>query len=330
VLLTACAEGPQGPDGWKPSRWDPAYERFTCDDGGSGLDRSGPCGGVGFAGPDTAYVTWNWNFPEPGLWPTELRGVPEQQSDSTVVLYVQVDSIGAGFLPNRTVTLTATAIDEAGAAADGAYGHFHRGLNGLPKPAGVFLPANASQVVVNTGDSVGLVTYRTSAVSGPVILRGESEGAKPAVDTIPVGVFGLVELVPGPTFDTVGPTTIHPSSNWVTPVMGARLMELADSFFAKYGTKLGYNDASLPRGGKFDLHEQWGADDPTCRFRNRSGVLIAAPRGCHGLHRLGLDVDLRVLNLSSQQRNRVRDLWSVLAEEQVINEGDHYHLRYRP
>lgn len=272
VLIASCAEGPQAPDPGKLN-----LERFTCDDGGSGLDLSGPCGGVGFAGPDTAYVTWNWNFPGQGLTPTNLRGGgppwPNMPVDTIIDLFVHVDSIGRGFLANRTVTLTLAPIDEAGGNVDGPYGHIHRGADGVAKPVGGFLPGNAREVVLNTGNSPVIIRYRTGPVSGPVIMRGVSEGAKPAVDTVPVGVVGLVSLVQRTSDTLIGKTTSHTDNHYVVGTMVTMLDDLADSMRAQFSIRLFYNDCSLARGGVFDFRFTWEAP--------------------HSEHRAGRDCDLR-------------------------------------
>lgn len=249
--------------------------------------------------------------------------------DTIIDLHVHVDSIGANggsYLPNRTVTLTAAAIDEAGGGVDGIYGHIHHGAGGVSKPFGGFLPGNTPQKVVNTGDSLVIVRFRTGPVSGPVILRAESEGAKPAVDTVPVGVFRLVPLAERASYTLIGQLAWHPENHYVTLWMAELLEALADSVQAKFGRGLFYNDCSLPFGGVFDLGQRWQAS--------------------HYEHRGGMDCDLRTNGttafggLNLEERKFVRDLWPTLGgqvyDETVRPDGvtpntvnPHYHLRFR-
>lgn len=165
--------------------------------------------------------------------------------DTIIDLHVHVDSIGAdggAYLPNRTVTLTAAAIDEAGGSIDGVYGHLHHGAGGVRKPAGGFLPGNTLQKVVNTGDSLVIVRFRTGPVSGPVVLRAESEGAKPAVDTVPVGVFRLVPLLARGSYTLIGDKPWHPQNHYVTQWMAELLRRLADDVQGRFARGLFYND----------------------------------------------------------------------------------------
>ncbi len=143
--------------------------------------------------------------------------------------------------------------------------------------------------------------------------------------TIPVGVPDLVQLVPNGTFDIVGVTTIHPSSNWVTPKMKRVAMMFADSFFTALQKKVGFNDASLHFGGKFDLHEQWDQSSlPTCLFKGAHN-----PPGCHQRHRVGMNLDLRSQGLSEDESTRLKQIWKNVANTSVGIEGDHFHV-FRP
>ena len=236
-----------------------------------------------------------------------------------VQLQVSVDSEGVS-LPNRDVTLSVSAIDLSGAGADGPYGHVHTGVGGIQKPAGTLSPTE-----VNTGsDRVSTVTYRTGPVSGPVVLRAESQGAKAKVDTVQVGVLGLTPLTGRNSYKLIGKTSIHPVNYWGVPAMVTKLNRLADNFYAAFNRPLYYNDLSLPLGGLFDVDTNWAC--------------------CHDEHRAGRDLDLRTdgdtLNggLTPGQRIFVWDDWELLGGE-VYDErlkrdrvtpnlkNPHYHLR---
>ena len=266
-------------------------------------------------GPDS--MTVNLDKDDVQVWPTGVIGATTTQ----VQLRVSVDSNGTKNVKDKWVMLSLAAVDSSGTGSDGQYGHFHTGLGGTDKPAG-----KLSKDSVNTGPSglEGVVQFTGSEVSGPVVIRAEVPGARPDSVTIPVGVPNLVQLLPGPTFDTVGTKTIHPNSHWVTPAMRVRAEAFADSFFTRFHKKVAFNDASLPFGGKFDIHQQWASDDPECL--HLGGQL----NGCHAGHRRGLDVDLRTNNLLVNQIKAAKELWETVSGREIFPHPDHYHLPYRP
>jgi len=75
--------------------------------------------------------------------------------------------------------------------------------------------------------------------------------------------------------DVGGATAAHPMNHFGTPFMvGSVIPGLAADYFAQRQGTLGINDMSLPKGGLFDLNQQWN---------NRGG---------HNLHRYGTSVDI--------------------------------------
>lgn len=229
----------------------------------------------------------------------------------SLILYVAVDSGGEGnHVLGRTVTISVKAVDSAGASIDGPYGHLHFGANGTPKPTG-----SLSQPSVNTGQQ-GLVTliYRPSIVSGPIIIRATSPGALTIVDTFAVGVPGLAPMGGRSTYNLIGSLPEHPNSHNTIPAVQSRLDTLADVFFARFAQPIEFNDISIPLGGKFDYgYLDWGAQ----------------PRR-HAEHRVGRDIDTRIINLSQIQQDFIRSRWQRLGGT-VFQEGTppHFHLRYR-
>ncbi len=263
------------------------------------------------------------NHPNGGPWP------------DTVVVWVAVDSGGeGGHLPNRTVTLTLEVADSSGTGTDAPYGHMHTGASGFAKSTGTL-----SQATVNTGPGgIAVISYRASGLSGPITIRAQSSSPViPNAVTFAVGVPGLTILAPGTNFDTIGSLTIHPLNIAVVPEMIPALGALADSFQARFGRKLEYNDASLPLGGKFDLRRQWWNDDPGCVFTRGNGTVVPIPPGCHQVHRAGKDIDLRtkvfngttfVRDFTSAESTLVVTVWQELTQHRVGVEGDHFHLYY--
>ena len=252
---------------------------------------------------------------------SDFSGQPVQ---TQMQLRVSVDSSGIK-LPNRSVTLSVAAVDSAGGGIDGPYGHYHRGAGGAQKPAG-----SVSPITVNTGPSrVATATYRTGPISGPVILRAESQGAKSRVDTVHVGVLGLVPLSPRYSDSLVGSSETHPAwaNHWGLPSMVQRLNLLADAFYSEFHRKIWFNDLSLPLGGRYDFTNNWGYP--------------------HDEHRAGRDLDLKtdpdgredLGGMTEAQRTWVWEFWEFLGgtvgderyktDKITLRAQPHYHLRYR-
>lgn len=246
-----------------------------------------------------------------GYWPDTAR------------IEVRVE-VGGTAQPGKTVQLRLVAVDSSGAGSDAPYGHFHTGANGA-KPTGTL-----SATSVTTGvDGKAFVTYRPGLVSGPIVVIGTSTDVDSAIARVRVEVPGLVELIATQSVSIIGQVPIHPINNFVTAVMRAGLMEVADSFFARYNTQVVYNDASLAFGGKFDLHRQWASSDALCTFTPAGGTPVVTPNGCHALHRIGLDIDVRTNGVSDARQRYLRDEWQSVAGRTVIREGNHNHFRDR-
>jgi hypothetical protein len=171
-----------------------------------------------------------------------------------------VDSTGAR-LPGRAVTLTLEA-------QEGTAGHAHVGS----KPAGA-LDAEGQETVVTGTDGWAHVMFQAPASSGPVEVHGTSDGATSAVDTVQVGIAGLVQLVESSADTLIGGRAAHPDNHWGTPGMVALATALADSLAhrklafdslpdsvrgsSRFPAKLEVNDMSLVLGGLFDWKATW-------------------------------------------------------------------------
>ena len=94
------------------------------------------------------------------------------------------------------------------------------------------------------------------------------------MNTLDVGVAGLGQLPDAGPFHVVvrGGTDTHPEGTYGTPDTVARLIVLAQEYFKVTDRRLSINDLSLPRGGLFDINNNW-----------------APP---HHEHRAGADADL--------------------------------------
>lgn len=173
--------------------------------------------------------------------------------------------------------------------------------------------------------------YTAGVFGGPVTIRGTSEGAAEAVDTIRVAVPGLVEPLEGGNIDTIGVHGVHPGSRWGTGAFVAALRALADSLRARadslaplpdslrpagrFPRVLGVNDMSLPCGGKFDLNAEY------------------SPCFSHAGHRAGTEADIDVRRGAGDDNLAlfIRSIWidrfgHVIGDEREAR--NHFHLRY--
>jgi len=214
-------------------------------------------------------------------------------------------------IPDRTVVLSLTP-------KEGTAGHLHTG----GKPAGTL-----SLLTVPTGSGTAEVTYTAPEASGPVAIRGTSDGALDALDTIRVRVSGLRPLSPGTNYFLTGAPGQHEGRYHGTPAFLSALGVLADSLAAykariptlpvseqptgMFPAQLGINDLSLPEGGIFDLQNNWGPD--------------------HAEHRIGTNADIHVPGGADwdDYAEFVERIWSTILRGTLGNERaqkNHFHL----
>ncbi|MDX1251918.1 MAG: penicillin-insensitive murein endopeptidase [Gammaproteobacteria bacterium] len=78
-------------------------------------------------------------------------------------------------------------------------------------------------------------------------------------DTFDVGVPGLTKLPASTAFHITarGGTGTHPEGTWGTMDAVGRLVLVAKEYFDITGRRLSINDLSLPKGGRFDINNNW-------------------------------------------------------------------------
>jgi hypothetical protein len=192
-------------------------------------------------------------------------------------------------------------------------GHNHSG----GKPPGQLFGSvfdttlHTDTVRVNTGSGgTTTVLYVAPDPSGQVTFTGTSGSATTGTAQVMVKIDGLQQYSPGAHYDTVGTKPIHPINNWATPGHIARLQELADIYFAEYGSKVHYNDTSLQYGGLFDV------DSTRWTYAHRA-------------HRAGRNTDVRTTGLDQETLDFLASQWRRCCGK-VIDETStsqpHYHL----
>ena len=128
-----------------------------------------------------------------------------------------------------------------------------------------------------------------------------------------VRVPDLQDLPSGEGYILVGATTTHPSNHWTAPDVITRLQNIARDFRTECGSQSGYralnyNDVSPIWGGLFDINANWNPP--------------------HREHRRGREVDFSNANaLPSALQTALRNIIQRHGGG-VLNEGDHWHVRF--
>lgn len=216
---------------------------------------------------------------------------------STIPINISCSFFGAA-VPNCDITLNPLVVAEPNTG-----GHMH-GDGG--RPLGSIFPMQG-----NTGSQAYLATTYTAPEAAGVI-RVSGSGTHPQYGffsgtfTIGTMVSGLSPLGPSMTYDLVGQTAAHPDNHYGTPSFIASLGTLAYAYNQMFpGQKLAYNDMSLPWGGIFDIFANWGSP--------------------HRSHRLGTDVDVRLVPVN--RRQALQHMIRQSGISTILIEGNHWHLR---
>jgi len=219
--------------------------------------------------------------------------------------------------PNGTLDLTASCVD-TGTGAPIPFcdveltvvrtplsgGHDH---DDASRPIGSFDPSSG-----NTGaDGLLAIIFSAPNVGGIdiVTLTGvlqDGTPITPGVFDFGIEVTGLVDLGAGANYDLVGATANHDDNHYGTGTFNSSLVILANSYAAAFpGSRLAYNDMSLVTGGLFDIAGGW--------------------RNPHRSHRLGVDLDLRLV--APSRRPALQQLILQSGISIIIVEGNHWHIR---
>lgn len=206
---------------------------------------------------------------------------------------------------NRDVQLTLSAVDNSGG---------HVGHHGT-RPVGSFSPTSIVLQATVTTDAAGTARFRyySPEFGGDYVVTAKVDGGE-GKDTVAVGV-PLAALGAGHWEQYGGGRDVHPDVWYATATLSRYALALADSFHTRYGTDLGYNDMSLPRGGRFEIAGNWTDGD-------------------HCSHRWGNTLDLRSSGLDSAQVNYIRLKWHSISRGTSLYHSripgapaDHFHLQ---
>lgn len=281
-LGNGCEVPPPPPD-------DPPPPDTTSGGGGSSEPGGGDDGGDDPPPPPPASVTVT-------LSPTGVQ--PGGQTTVTVT----VDPGVEGY----SVQLGVTAVAGSG-------GHEHTS----GRPVGTFGTTSGS----TNASGVFTTTYTATQFGGEERIHADAGGQGGEAD-LDVSIPGLQALPPGANYDntwgTSGAGWMHHNSHNGTTATIDGLIAIADAYAAQYpGSILRYNDMSLPKGGLFDINDNWNTP--------------------HGEHRFGANCDVSPSNIWNEPdwEERRTNL------EQIFNDysgtdwlplehatPQHWHLRF--
>lgn len=243
-------------------------------------------------------------------------------------------------VPNVGVELKLEAVNQTG-------GHHHGDDTAVARTG--TLDSNAGSAIVadngktltgNTGTNGLPFDYNAPAVSGDININAKCAGGKSCTQggarRVWVGIKGLEPIVPasdpasGPLYVLIGQDGYHPNNHYLTPASIARLQQLAALYRQRFPNDLPLhlNDASLERGGLFDIYWQ----NPNMGT-NRT-IWWTPP---HREHRRGTVIDVRANKAAGAVPNNpgVRSWFetmitnlpgSFLLESQGTS-NEHYHIR---
>ncbi len=209
--------------------------------------------------------------------PTSDTLAEVEPGKATTNLRVRVFNANGQLVPNANVKLEVTVIAKSG-------GHQHDGPP--PRPKGELSNGVVVDTMItgNTGpNGMGFAFAAPDPAGDHKITASclDRTCKQEGPDTVRVGVKGLVPIPESPTYVLITPNTdtLHPNNHYLTPASITVLQKLAGRYSQQFtaGLLLNLNDASLERGGLFDI----GA---------RNGIPWRPP---HVTHKKGTEIDIR-------------------------------------
>ena len=212
---------------------------------------------------------------------------------------LESSSIITSVEPDKTAILTAYVYDQNGQVISGAVvklevdvvpnsgGHQHdddrRHTEHMGKLAsGAGTSAQNGKVLTGATDAGGFAFSFTAPLPAGdhkiKASRTDRTCTQQGPDTVWIGIKNLLPLPANNIYVLIGDNNAHPDNHYMTYQAHIKLMQLADLYRRRFpgDPLLHVNDASLERGGLFDLAHNW----------------LYKPRG-HKSHRRGESVDIR-------------------------------------
>lgn len=189
-------------------------------------------------------------------------------------LVAQVYDIYGNLVPDTNIVLTVEALDGSG-------GHEHsENESSGPRPLGYFYPgATPEQLSGNTGASGLEFMFKAPGISGDYRLSASCEDRPCFLEgpkNLWVGIKNLQVIPNYPSYQRLVPNRdkFHPENHYLSPSAVIVLQQLAFTYRSLFGymvPSLVLNDASLERGGYFDLNRTWNTGN---HFEHRKGTVV--------------------------------------------------------
>jgi len=145
------------------------------------------------------------------------------------------------------------------------------------RPQGILIGSeNSGTTITGITDDIGLqFTYNSPSPSGEHKLKVKclnKECVLKGPSTLWVGIKDLVSIPPSASYGFVGDTVSHPDNHYLSSEMIIKVTSLAGVYNSIFPSDpiLQFNDASLERGGLFDINQNWSPS----HYEHRKGTVI--------------------------------------------------------
>lgn len=256
-----------------------------------------------------------------------------EPGDTTPVIVARVYDQDNQVVPNVNVELKISAVDKSGGHHHGDNGAVERTGKLSSSAQGAVISENGKVLTGNTRSDGLVFTLRAPAVAGDIKVEARCTDGKnckqEGPDGVWVGIKNLQPLQADPNYVLIKPNADqnHPSNHYVSVTTQEKIQGLAANYRKLFPNDppLHLNDASLVRGGLFDLGANWSS----------------RPRG-HSTHRFGTDIDIRANEFyhdpdESMPTSNYVDLMNTIATRYGCNAqihsgatpNEHFHLYCR-
>ena len=237
--------------------------------------------------------------------PGGTNGALADVEPGKVVSSIRAEVTCDGVPSDKAVTLTVEANANTG-------GHNH---HDSARPPGALSPASGSSPVT--------FSFAAPAPAGDHIVTAKCVDGSCGEDTgkVWVGVKDLYQLNGSTAYELIQPNAdvFHPGNHYLTTNASIVLQGIASEWrtlYKPFGPVLHLNDASLERGGYFDIQRLWN-------------------RGEHAEHRRGTVIDIRANNLPGaiprgdfkDFERAARKYGAVARLHKKNTDLQHYHVR---
>ena len=257
--------------------------------------------------------------------PTILRSV--EPGSEARDMYVWARDDHSGELTNVSVSITTNAVLNSG-------GHQHDNNRNGVAPGTLSAGTQNGKTIQISVKGAGAFYFTPPAASGDHVLTATCTTSvvpstcsmAPGPNKVWVGIKGLQPLMDLANYDLIGWREIHPDNHYLTSEAVTKVMNLAYQYHSvsfPFSPVLQLNDASLERGGVFDI---------ATTTRDTTGW-YSAP---HSEHRRGTVIDIQANGSATAiPRKNQAEFERIMSEvmgmtwvpESLNKSNGHYHVR---